>query len=164
MQNSDAGDLLRGVGSASSLNSTASSVFSHNSQALNHNRKASLANGLTPLTSHTESSPPKGNSPSYTKTAPNTVSTDGANATSHMPATDITPDPTQPPQARPHMLPPPGTAKGYKVVWDPELDSKLSREERKRAQPRRREFGTEVRRTFHNHNLLSLRNILIPIT
>ena len=43
------------------------------------------------------------------------------------------------------MLPPPGKAKGYRVVWDPELDNKLSKEERKRATPRKKEFGTEVR-------------------
>ncbi|KAK5164054.1 histone methyltransferase set1 [Saxophila tyrrhenica] len=134
MQTSDSGDLLRGIGSASSLNSTASSVFSHSSQAVAQNRKASLANGFTPLTSHSESSPRKGNSPDYAKS--------GA-ATSHMPTTDITPDP-QTRTTRPQMLPPPGKAKGYKVVYDPELDGKLSREDRKRAQPRRREFGTET--------------------
>lgn len=56
------------------------------------------------------------------------------------------------------MLPPPGKAKGYRVVWDPELDGKLSREERKRATLRKRDFGTEVR--YILHNLLSLRNML----
>ena len=61
------------------------------------------------------------------------------------------------------MLPPPGKAKGYRVVWDPELDGKLSREERKRATIRKREFGTEVRYKIF-HILLSLRNILIHIT
>lgn len=44
------------------------------------------------------------------------------------------------------------------MVWDPELDGKLSKEERKRATPRKREFGTEVRYTFHS--LLSLRNMI----
>ena len=44
------------------------------------------------------------------------------------------------------------------MVWDPELDGKLSKEERKRATLRKREFGTEVRDTFYN--LLSLRNMI----
>ena len=158
MHQSDPGDLLRGVGSASSLNSTASSVFSHNSQAFAHNRKASVANGLTPLTNHTESSPPKGNSPQNPKSATDMASSNGVFATSHVPASDTTPEPSQPRTERPQMLLPPGQAKGYRVVWDPELDGKLSKEERKRATPRRREFGTEVRYTFHD--LLSLRNMI----
>lgn len=163
MQHSDSGDLLRGIGSASSLNSTASSVFSHNSHNMANNRKASIANGFTPLTTHSESSPPKGNSPHHSKSAAAITSTNGVSATSHMPPTDLTPIP-QTRSTRPQMLPPPGKAKGYKVVWDPELDSKLSREERKRAQPRRREFGTEVRCIFHNYNPLSLQNMMIHIT
>lgn len=159
-QTSENGDTLRGIGSASSLTSTVSSVFSHNSQAAAQNRKASLANGLTPLTS-TESSSPKGYSPHMSKNTSDMTATIGASATSHAPASD-TPEPTQPPRGRLQMLPPPGKAKGYRVVWDPELDGKLSREERKRATPRRREFGTEVRYTFHN--LLSLRKMMIYIT
>jgi histone-lysine N-methyltransferase SETD1 len=55
------------------------------------------------------------------------------------------------------MLPPPGKVKGYRAVWDPELDNKLSREERKRATFKKREFGTEVRYKFHI--LLSLHDM-----
>ena len=154
MQHSDSGDLLRGVGSASSLNSAASSVFSHNSQAFAQNRKASLGNALTPLTNHTDSSPPKGSSPQHPKNAADMASTNGASTTSHVPASDTTIEPTLSRKARPKMLPPQGKAKGYRVVWDPELDNKLSKEERKRAAPRRREFGTEVRYIFYS--LLSL--------
>lgn len=162
MPHSDSGDLLRGVGSASSLNSTASSVFSHNSQAFANNRKSSLANGLTPLTNHTDTTPPKGNSPEYSKSAAAMATTNGDPATSHVPSTVVTHD-ALPRKERPQMLPPSGKAKGYKVVWDPELDSKLSREERKRAQVKRREFGTEVRYTFHNNISLSLHKNLITI-
>ena len=158
MHTSDPGDLLRGVGSASSLASTASSVFSHNSQAFAHNRKASLANGLTPSTTHTDSSPPKGNSPHNPPSVKNMASSNGVHANSHMPASNSTPEPPNPRKERPHMLPPSGKAKGYRVVWDPELDNKLSKEERKRATPRKKEFGTEVRYIFHD--LLSLRNII----
>lgn len=153
MHHSDSGDTLRGIGSASSLTSTASSVFSSNSHAFAQNRTSSLANGLTPLTSHSDSSPPKiGSPPSSAKTMTVMASTNGTSAVSHMLA-------SQPPQQqRPQMLPPPGKAKGYRVVWDPELDGKLSREERKRATLRKRDFGTEVR--YILHNLLSLRNML----
>ena len=159
MQQSDPGDLLRGVGSASSLNSAASSVFSHHSQAFAHNRNASTVNGLTPLTNHTESSPLKGNSPHHMKSTMETSNVNGAVATSHTPASDIAP--SEPPhlqKERPRMLPPPGKAKGYRVVWDPELDVKLSKEERKRATSRKKEFGTEVRSTFRY--LLSLHNMI----
>lgn len=155
------GDALRGIGSASSLTSTASSVFS-NTQAFAQNRKASIANGFTPLTSHTESSSPKGNSPRMQKSFSDMATSNGAYPASHAPASDTLPEPSQPRRDRPQMLPPAGTAKGYRVVWDPELDGKLSREERKRATPRRKEFGTEVRYTFHN--LLSLRKMIIQMT
>ena len=41
------------------------------------------------------------------------------------------------------------------------MDNKLSKEERKRATVRKREFGTEVRIAFHN--LLSLNNMILVI-
>lgn len=157
----DNGDMLRGMGSASSLASAASSVFTQNSHAFAQNRKGSAANGLTPLTNVTESSPPKGNSPLHSKPASAMESIDGVVASSHVPASDGQDTDQQPPQ-RPQMLPPPGTAKGYRAVWDPELDGKLSKEERKRAILRKREFGAEVRYIFHI--LLSLRNMMIHIT
>ena len=159
MQQSDSGDFLRGIGSASSLNSAASSVFSHNSQAFAHNRNASIVNGLTPLTNHTDSSPHKSNTPQHLKIGMETSNSNGPVATSHTPASDTAP--SEPPhlrKERPQMLPPPGKAKGYRVVWDPELDNKLSKEERKRATHRKKEFGTEVRNTFQY--LLSLHNII----
>ena len=155
MQTSDNGDMLRGVGSASSLGSTVSSVFSRNSQTYANSSKAT-ANGYTPLTNHTDSSPPKGSSPQHSKSAAEMISLNGAVAsTPHLPQSD-TPEPPQQ-QQRPQMLPPPGKAKGYRAVWDPELDNKLSREERKRAAFKKRDFGTEVRYIFHI--LLSLHNI-----
>lgn len=150
----DQGDMLRDVGSASSLASAASSVFTHNSHAAAQNRKLSAPNGLTPLTNHTDhSSPPKGNSPRHSRTAADMASLDGVVASSHVPASNVTPERPR----RTQMLPPPGTVKGYRAVWDPELDGKLSKEERKRATFRKRDFGAEVRYTFHN--LLSLRNM-----
>jgi histone-lysine N-methyltransferase SETD1 len=59
---------------------------------------------------------------------------------------------------RPSMQLPPGKVKGYRAVWDPELDGRLKREERKRAQIRTKDFGLEVRNIFHNS--LSLRNMI----
>ncbi|CAK3848110.1 Histone-lysine N-methyltransferase, H3 lysine-4 specific [Lecanosticta acicola] len=140
------GDLLHGEGSASSLGSSAaSSVFTHSSHAFtNNNRKTSAGNGLTPLTNHTESSPPKGNSPPHSKNTTAMASVDGILAASHTSAAHMTSQPTQQPPPRPQMLPPPGKVKGYRAVWDPELDGKLSKEERKRAIPKKREFGTET--------------------
>ena len=143
---SDSGDTLRGLGSASSHTSTSSTVFS-----TSQTRKASAANGLTPLTSNSDSSSPKHQSSPH-KHFSNMAAPNGSSAAASSPPHDLA-------RNRPHLLPPRGTAKGYRVVWDPELDGKLSREERKRAIIRRRDFGTEVRYTFHN--LLSLRNILI---
>ncbi|KAK0916352.1 histone methyltransferase set1 [Friedmanniomyces endolithicus] len=141
---SDSGDTLRGIGSASSHASTASSVFSSNSHAFVQNRKASLANGLTPMTSLSDSSPPKPSSPPPSKSAADMVATNGAFATSREPASDPVLEPPAARKERPQMLPQRGKAKGYRVVWDPELDGKLSKEERKRATLRKREFGTET--------------------
>lgn len=150
----DTSDTLHGVGSASSRGSAASSIFTQSSHAFAQNRKASSGNSLTPLTNHTESSPTKGRSPQRTQHAAEMASIDGAVASSHVP----TLDPAQARPQRPQMLPPPGTVKGYRAVWDPELDGKLSKEERKRATFRKRDFGAEVRYTFHI--LLSLRNMI----
>lgn len=142
MHHSDPGDTLQGVGSASSLASAASSaVFSTTSQAFTHNSKASLANGLTPLTNHTDSSPPKISSPSHsTKIAADTVG--GASPPAFNPARVMN---TPPPQMRPEVRPPQGVAKGYRAVYDPDLDSRLSKEDRKRAKFKSKDFGTEVR-------------------
>lgn len=132
---SDAGDMLQAVASASSHTSTSSSVFSNTSRfAANH--RASLGNGDSPLTILTDSSPPKTSSPRTASTIPR-------QNTAALP--------------RPPIFPAKGSAKGYRAVWDPELDGKLSKEERKRATVKRREFGLEVRCIFHI--LLSLRNI-----
>lgn len=124
-----------------SLGSTGSSVFTSNEGAFAQNRKAST-NGLTPLTNHTESSPPKGSTPQHSKHTADMAST------SLVPASD-TASSSQERTQRPQMLPPPGKVKGYRAVWDPELDNKLTKEERKRAMFRKRDFGAEVRYTFH---------------
>ena len=159
LQPSEHGDLLRGVGSASSLGSTASSVFSQNSRGASYNRKSSFANGLTPDTHLTDSSTPKSYSPNPLKAVSEMAAPNGV-ATSSQPSTSVTsPMPVERRTSRPQLFPPSGRAKGYRAVWDPELDGKLSKEERKRATIRRKEFGTEVCYIFRH--LLSLRNIMI---
>lgn len=157
-QHHEGGDMLQGGGSASSLTSAGSSVFSHSSNSAANHRSNSLANGYTPLTNLSESSPPEGATPRATNAATDSSFKQGVFTTSNIPASYITPEASQPHTARLSMFPPPGTAKGYRAVWDPELDGRLSKEERKRATMRRKEFGLEVRYKFHN--LLSLRKII----
>ncbi|WPH03753.1 Hypothetical protein R9X50_00663600 [Acrodontium crateriforme] len=137
---SDSGDVLRGISSASSLNSAASSVFSHASNSFASHRASFLTNGLTPLTNHSESSPPKPSSPAAAKPAADMVTVNGASVNAHVSASD---HPSASSERR-QMLPPPGKVKGYRAVWDPELDNKLSKEERKRATFRKRDFGNET--------------------
>lgn len=157
---SETGGLLHGANSTSSLNSAASSVFSQGSQSWGQNRASSLANGLTPLTNHSDSSPAKTSSPRAAHISAGMSSTNGVHASSDVrssSAAEIS-SKSRPPGDRPSMQLPPGKVKGYRAVWDPELDGRLKREERKRAQIRTKEFGLEVRNTFHNP--LSLRNMI----
>jgi histone-lysine N-methyltransferase SETD1 len=156
---SETGDISHGANSTSSLNSAASSTFSQNSQSTGQNRAASLANGLTPLTNHSDSSPAKTSSPRAAYN-PAEMSTTNGNHASDVRSSGLE-DSSSKSRAtsdRPSMQLPPGKVKGYRAVWDPELDSRLKREERKRAQIRTKDFGLEVRNIFHN--LLSLRNMI----
>lgn len=156
---SETGDLLHGTNSTSSLNSAASSVFSQGSQSAGQNRAASLANGLTPLTNHTDSSPAKTSSPRAAHISAEMSTANGTHASSDVRSSN--PDASAKSRAsgdRPSMQLPPGKVKGYRAVWDPELDGRLKREERKRAQIRTKDFGLEVRNIFHNS--LSLRNMI----
>lgn len=147
------GDMRGVVGSTSSLGSAASSVFTHNSNAFAHNQdqslsstKAAAINGFTPLTNHADSSPPKGNSPQYyahSSADMAAVTSNDAVTSSHVLAAASS-ESTPQRAPRPQMLPPPGKVKGYRAVWDPELDNKLSKEERKRATFRKKDFGAEV--------------------
>lgn len=157
---SETGDISHGANSTSSLNSAASSVFSQGSQSAGQNRATPLANGLTPLTNHSDSSPAKTSSPRAAhKSAEMSTTTNGTHAADMR--SSYNEESTSKSRAtgdRPSMQLPPGKVKGYRAVWDPELDSRLKREERKRAQVRTKDFGLEVRNTFYN--LLSLRNMI----
>ncbi|EGP85597.1 histone methyltransferase, partial [Zymoseptoria tritici IPO323] len=95
---------------------------------------------LTPLTSHSDSSPPKVSTPQHAHMS--ATDPTGASATTHVPTSTDAPQRERAP--RPQMMPPPGKVKGYRAVWDPELDNKLSKEERKRATFRKKDFGAET--------------------
>ena len=141
----DSGSLLDGMGSASSLASTSSSVFSTNAQA---NRSNGHLASATPLT-HPDSSPMKSPFPGATSECPS----GGVAAVSPIvSASAETPrGPSENASRRqspllPHRRqarPPPGEPKGYRAVWDPEIE--LSKEERKKSKVKIRAFGTEVR-------------------
>ncbi|KAF4534808.1 Histone-lysine n-methyltransferase [Lasiodiplodia theobromae] len=137
----DSGDLLIGVGSASSLSSTASSVFSSSSssrQTMSYPGPNTSIHALTPLT-NTESSPPdKATSPRPSKTSndhmsltnTDTYSAPPPGASQNVaPAEAITPA-TTPPQTRRQARPGPGEEKGFTVVYDPALDPKIPSNER----------------------------------
>ncbi|KAL1304848.1 hypothetical protein AAFC00_003773 [Neodothiora populina] len=140
----DSGSLLDGMGSASSLASNSSSVFSANAQAVRSNGNLSSA---TPLT-HPDSSPLKPLSPypAAKSSRQNPLDTQSPHAFAGTETPVGAPDQlTPPPSDRPQPRPPQGQSKGYRAVYDPELDNKLSKEEKKRGGRlyKSREFGTE---------------------
>ncbi|KAI9766528.1 MAG: histone methyltransferase set1 [Geoglossum simile] len=146
------GDILNGVGSASSHTSTVSSVFS----ATNHPATYSTAGGasnahtLTPLT-NTDSSPPgrAATPPSQLKTTnPNSIPkydpTYDCQAVDESadPAASMTPSYTPPPP-RPTARAEGKVVKGYKITYDPDLDRTATSKERKKRTPVYQEFGEE---------------------
>lgn len=146
-QKSGSGDTLAGVGSDSSLASTVSSVFS-NAQA--HSGAAaptSDSHTLTPMT-NTESSPTrKTTSPPHIRSS---IERSCGNSSADWKFTSL--DSNKPFKAlqisserRSQARPGPGQVKGFKVVYDPELDPKLSGKDRKKHKVRYRNFGEEVR-------------------
>lgn len=145
------GDLLNGVGSASSLASTVSSVFSHSGQPgmAPHSGVLAQNHTLTPLTTSDSSPPGKTLSPRAAKVPADHMSSksvDGSAAAdqpSNNASATITPVHT-PPESRPQPRPGPGEEKGAKLVWDPELDEKLPGKDKKRFKPKYKVFGVEV--------------------
>ena len=147
-QKSVSGDTSAGVGSDSSLASTVSSVFSNVQPP--HGAIAALtsdSHSLTPIT-NTESSPlRKTTSPSnnkyITERSYGNPSRDWRNQPSGPDNVVNVVQPTS--EKRTQARPGPGQAKGFKVLYDPELDPKLSGKDRKRHKVRYRNFGEEVR-------------------
>ena len=140
---------IHGVGSASS-SSTTSSIFSvHRTLGVTHHGGNHQPITLTPLT-NTDSSPPGLNkSPSNSKSDV-TLSTDiGPSSRTpdshHMAPTPEALTPISSPrlmycQARPGR----GEVKGFKVIYDPELDKKLSSKEKKGRKIQYKPFGENV--------------------
>ncbi len=151
--NGDPGDLLNGVGSASSLTSTVDSVFSHNSHSNPVIKTGSGAgfSSMTPLTNHESSPPERSYSPRFEKLTTDIkhVSTSGFNY--HVEAiqlprstsVSITPIAT-PPQKSVRARPGPGELKGFKALYDPELDQKLAAKDKKKVKVRYKKIGEEV--------------------
>ena len=146
------GDLLNGVGSASST-STASSVFSSNHQPMNvtNNAGPHQTTSLTPLT-NADSSPSRSKSTSPGKRLADQHQIRHHNVTHSPPraASHVQPtfDTSRP---RASARPGPGEPKGYKAVYDPELDKnvqKMSQRERKTLKVRYENFAENVRQIF----------------
>ncbi|KAL9080111.1 MAG: hypothetical protein Q9157_001071 [Trypethelium eluteriae] len=155
IRSSESGDILNGVGSASSLASTTSSVFSnpyhHHSS---HGHGAALgAHALTPLT-NTESSPPEKigspiqpklpNGVTHMDQSPPTGVPAEAEILNHAPST-ITPADT-PPESRRTAQPGMGEARGFKIHFDPETADGLTREQRKKSKVKYRTFVMQEER------------------
>ncbi|MCJ1377405.1 histone methyltransferase set1 [Xylographa soralifera] len=146
------GDLLNGVGSASS-SSTTSSVFSnhHPTEVISNGNGGILLATLTPLT-NTDSSPPGRNDspPKRAKQPPLSSINVHNEAPPVLPAhtdmeqmspalTPISSPGSGPSQARPGR----GEAKGTKATYDPELDKKLSSKDKKSRKVQYTTFGEE---------------------
>ena len=141
-----AGDLLNGVGSASST-STASSVFDASGRQQEAvQQKRILQTELTPLTSIDSSSPGRTHSPAYVKQETSSIA--------HNPhSQNTTSTAAQPPTSMPAkpdftgmggVRPGKSISKGSKITYDPELDKTISSKERRSRQPVYKEIVSDV--------------------
>ena len=145
------GDLLNGVGSASST-STVSSIFStsHHAPNMAHPNETHNSTSLTPMT-NADSSPQSNtfDSPQNQRIREKGVS--DRQQTRSSPHHEVTETPASlrqqyvQPFSRTQARPGQGEVKGLKVVYDPDLDKKLTSKERKSRQVQFEEFGKEVR-------------------
>lgn len=145
------GDLLNGVGSASSHTSTVSSVFSGS----NHFQTSSTlglsaaAHALTPLT-NTDSSPRERNSsPPLSKSAPASRALpddhDDCRTLAKPRAETDASLVVENHETRLGARAWGGRVKGEICTYDPELDKKLTSKEKKKLKPIYRKFGSQVR-------------------
>jgi [histone H3]-lysine4 N-trimethyltransferase SETD1 len=141
------GDILNGVGSASSHTSTVSSVFSAPAQQSNMSTSGGARNvsSLTPLT-NTESSPLRIPSPKQSK--PGALPTISSVSANEKAVLDNDSPPAQPALAdqlpsdpRVYARDPNRGIKGIICTYDPLLDRKLGSNEKKKAKPIYKEFG-----------------------
>ncbi|ORY72009.1 uncharacterized protein BCR38DRAFT_405023 [Pseudomassariella vexata] len=139
------GDILNGVGSASSHASTASSVFSssHPSAALNASSRASNSN-LTPLTNADSPTYPPSSSSQHIKQSQNQDISKSDGPTSQSP-TETTSTSHRRSGVADRILArdPARQIKGLKCSHDPLSDKKLSSTERKTMKPTYKPFGSE---------------------
>ena len=144
-------DMLNGVGSASST-STASSVFSNHHQNLDVGSQDTTQQlpTLTPLT-NTDSSPPMLNkTPPHEKRNALTMDVDRTARTPDSNLVAPTPEaltPVSSPKlshSKPSSSSKHGDVKGFKMVYDPELDKKLSSKERRGRKVVTKDFREEV--------------------
>jgi histone-lysine N-methyltransferase SETD1 len=159
------GDLLNGVGSASShTSSSVSSVFSVAAQQANMSTFGGSRNisNLTPLT-NTDSSPNRTGSPNQDK--PNTqASIPSGFASDKVVAQDVSEhvrnaiEEQSSPITRIYARDPNNGVKGEKCTYDPLLDPRLSDREKKKAKPIYKEFGM-----VRTYNLLRERHLFVRI-
>ena len=144
------GDLLNGVGSASSTSTASSSIFSTSQRTLGmaHSNEPNKSTSLTPLT-NVDSSPPSNalGSPHQQRNRDGAIFGRKSNRspsreTPERP-TPVASSYTQPfskNQARPGK----GEIKGLKIVYDPYRNKKLTPEERHSGQVQYEAFGKNV--------------------
>ncbi|RFU36140.1 hypothetical protein B7463_g205, partial [Scytalidium lignicola] len=141
------GDILNGVGSASSHTSTVSSVFSAPNQqsAMSTFGGPRNSSNLTPLT-NIDSSPSQTTSPSYPKLGAATAnSTEISSYKSPVGNDVISVNNTIQSSSEPRVFArdPNRGVKGVKCTYDPLLDRAISSSDRKKAKPIYKEFGLE---------------------
>jgi [histone H3]-lysine4 N-trimethyltransferase SETD1 len=136
------GDLLNGVGSASSHASTISSVFSAPPATTTFGGPSNL----TPLTTDDSSPPPLLASPHRSNTTTAIPLSRSFPADSSFPEKEVAEAQIQSslqdsPAPRIHARDPNRGVKGEKCTYDPQLDHKLSSSDRKKAKPIYKVFG-----------------------
>ena len=159
IRSSESGDILNGVGSASSLASTTSSIFSNPrpTHSSHSHGATTAAHALTPLTNTEPSPPEKGNSPTQTRIANGVTHMDRSPPTGALAAelvnhvsNTITPVHT-PPEAQPTAQPALGEIRGHKIHFDPETAEGLTKEQRKKSKVKYRYFVMQEVRRCHQY-------------
>ncbi|KAL3418213.1 SET domain-containing protein [Phlyctema vagabunda] len=139
------GDLLNGVGSASSHTSAVSSVFSAPLRQSTSTGTSSHLNSLTPLT-NADSSPTRVVSPRHPKQhvqpiVPKEMDPDKGITTAPQPATTVAA--MIPRDPRIHIRDPSKAVRGTICTYDPLLDRTLTSNEKKKAKAVYKDFGLE---------------------
>ena len=153
------GDLLNGVGSASSHTSTVSSVFStaNNLQPTSScSGRSQHAHTLTPLTNADSSPRERLATPPLTTSdiLPRSRRKDVASAATKSPVHSAVASP--PPPVRMYARPAGQAKKGGICTYDPELDKTLSSKEKRKLAPVYKDFGLEEQETPTSDPRMSL--------